>query len=59
MTSIYELSTYYDYDYGSISIDALEDIQGGSQIHPDTNARYSRLKIRDRIKQMQNEWKGA
>ena len=37
----------------------IKDIQDGSQIHPEINARYDRLKIRDRIKQTQIERKWA
>ena len=40
-------------------MNALKDICGGSQIHPELNARYARLKIRDHIKQAKNKWKGA
>ena len=29
------------------------------QINPDINERGSRFKIRDHIKQTQNEWKGS
>ena len=34
-------------------MDALEDILGENYVHPNINARYSRLKIRERIKQSQ------
>ena len=37
---------------GYISTNDLEYIRDGIQIRPDINARYSRLKIRDRIRQM-------
>ena len=37
----------------------LEDIHGGSQNHPDVNRREARYKIRDRIRKIQLEWKGA
>ena len=59
MASIDESSTDIDSDDKSISTNALDDIQYGSQIHPDINTRYSILKIRDSIKQMKNEWKGV
>ena len=39
-------------------MNALKDVQGRSQIHQEINARYDRLKINDRIKQTQSEWKG-
>ena len=48
-----------DSDNGYISTNYLKDIQDGSQIHPGINARYVRLKIRDRIKKTQSEWKVA
>ena len=51
LASIDYSSTDNDYDDGSISTNYLEDIRGGSQIHPELNTRYSRLKIRDCIKQ--------
>ena len=38
-------------------MDALEDILGENYVHPNINARYSRLKIRERIKQSQGLWK--
>ena len=50
----YKDNNYYD---GSIIKNALEDIHGGIQIHPELNAREARFKIRDLIKQPQNEWK--
>ena len=59
MDSIDESYTDNDSYYGSIITNALEDIQGGIQIHPELNPRDARFKIRDRIKQTQNEWKGA
>ena len=37
----------------------LEDICDGSQYHPKMNRREAHYKIRDRIKQIQSEWKGA
>ena len=54
---MHESYTDDDSDEGSISKDALEDIQDGNYIHTDINAIYARLKIRDRIKQAQSEWK--
>ena len=59
MASIDEAYTGDDADDGSISMHALGDIWYGNQIHPEINARDSRLKIRDRIKQTQIEWKGS
>ena len=41
-----------------ISTEMLEEICDGSQSHPDVNSRDARYKIRDRIKQIQSEWKG-
>ena len=38
---------------------ALEDIWYGNYVHTNINARDSRLKIYDRIKQAQSEWKEA
>ena len=49
-TSIDESYTNDDSDDGSISTNYLKDISDGIQIHPKINARYSRLKICDRIK---------
>ena len=51
MDSIDGLSTNNDSDDESISMNALEEIWYGSQIHPEINARYARFKIRDRIRQ--------
>ena len=59
MVSIDESSKDDEYDDVSISTNDLEDIQYGIQIHSDINARDSILKIRDRIKQIQSEWKGV
>ena len=59
MSSIDELSTDDDTDDGYISKNVPKDILDGSKIHPDNNERDARLKISDRIKQTQNEWKGA
>ena len=40
-------------DYRYISMNALEDIRDGNYVHPDINARYSRLKIFKRIRRAQ------
>ena len=53
---MYTMSSGYGYD---ASTDMLEDICDGSQSHPIVNRRESRYKIRDCIKQIQEEWKGA
>ena len=58
MNSIDELYTDNYSDDGSISKNCLGYIWYGSQIHPDINAGDTILKIRDLIKQTQNEWKG-
>ena len=50
LSTIDELSTEDESEYGSISTNVFEDIQYESQIHPDINARDARLKVRDRIK---------
>ena len=42
-----------------ISMETLEDIRDGSQTHPNVNSREARYKIRDRIRQIQLEWKGS
>ena len=44
---------------GYISINSLKDIWDGSQLHLELNAINNRLKIRDHIKLMKNEWKVA
>ena len=49
-SSIYELSTDYNSDEGSISTNPLKDIWDGRKIHPEINTRYARFNIRDRIK---------
>ena len=51
MASIDESSTYDDSYKGSISTNIIEDIQDGSQIHPDLNAKYAILKMLDCTKQ--------
>ena len=55
LVSIYQLSIDNDSDDRSISANNLGGIQARSQIHPNINARYARFKIRDRIRQTQNE----
>ena len=42
LASIYESSTYDDFDYGSISTNAIEDIWDGNYVHPEINARDAR-----------------
>ena len=59
MASIDESSTDDDSNNVSVCTDAVENIQYGKHVHPDINARYSRLKTRDRIMQLKNEWKGS
>ena len=39
-------------------MNALEDIWDGNYVYPDINARYDRLKTRDRIKKAQSEQEG-
>ena len=51
-----ESSTENDSDEVYISINMLEDIWDGSQIHQEINSRYDRLIIHERIKKTQNEW---
>ena len=46
-------------DHDIISTDMLEDIRGRSQSHPNINKREARYNIRDRIRQIQSEWKEA
>ena len=57
--SIDESSIEYDSDDGSISTNAIEDIQDGKYTHTDTNERDYILKISDRIRISQGERKGA
>ena len=59
LASIDGLSTDNESYDGSISIQYLEDIRDRSQIYPDIKGKYSGLKICDRIRQTQHEWKGA
>ena len=46
-------------DHDLISTEMLEDILDWSQTHPNVNIREARYKIRDRIRQGQQELKGA
>ena len=50
--SIDELSTDDESEDRSMSTNALKDNRYVSQIHPDINARYARLKICERIRKM-------
>ena len=59
LASIDETSTDNKSDYGSISTGALEDILDGNYVNPNITARDTILKICDRIRQAQREWKGA
>ena len=47
------------FDDNLISMETLHDICDGNQTHPNIDKREARLKIRDRIKQRQSEWKEA
>ena len=47
-----------NYDDESINTNSLEDIQNLNHVHPNINARDSILRIPDRIRQAQSEWKG-
>ena len=58
MASIYELSIHNNSNDRSISTNDLEEIWYGSQIHPYIYSIDARFKIRDHIRQRQNEWKG-
>ena len=42
-----------------MSKETLENILDGSQYHSSVNRRVAHYKIRDRMKQIQLEWKGA
>ena len=46
-------------DNDLISTDMLENIRDRNQSHPNVNRREARYKIRDCIKQIKSEWKGA
>ena len=54
LASIDELSKDDGSDDGSISMNTLGEIWGGNYVHPDINTRDARLKIRDRIMQVQS-----
>ena len=58
MTSIYESSTDDDSDDGSITTKSLKDIWDGNYVYPDIITMDDILKMRDRIRQKQSEWKG-
>ena len=45
-------------EHDIIPTEMLEDILDRSQTHPNVNRRESHCKIRDRIRQIQSEWKG-
>ena len=59
MDFIYESSTDDDSDCGSIRTNALVNIRDGSQMHTKLNTKDARSKVRDRIRQTENEWKEA
>ena len=46
-------------DRDLISMEMLENIRDVVQSHPNVNQRESFYKIRDRIRKIQSEWKGA
>ena len=52
--------SYIEYDSydGYISTNSIEEIWDGNYVHPDINARDARLKISNRIRKTQREWKG-
>ena len=56
---MYAMDSGDDSDYDPIFTEMLEEICDGSQSHPNVNRREARYKIRDRIKQIQLEYKGA
>ena len=56
LDSIDESSTEDESDDGYISMNALKYIWYGSQIHPDINERYARLKIHGHINKKKIEW---
>ena len=58
MASIDESFTDDDSDDRYISTNALDGICHESQIHPELNKIYARLKIHDRIRKTKNERKG-
>ena len=53
------MSSRDESDAESMYMDMLEDICDGIQYHLSINSRESRYTIIDRIKQSQEEWKGA
>ena len=57
MDSINESSADIKSNNKYISVDDIEDIQDVIYVHPNINARDTRLKIRDPIRQAQSEWK--
>ena len=57
LASIDDSYTYNDSDDGYISMNDVEEIQDGSYAYSYINTIDARLKIRDHIKQPQNEWK--
>ena len=59
MSPIDETYIDNDYDDESISTNALEEIQYGNYLHTDINARDTRLKINDHIRQWKSERKGV
>ena len=59
MSSIDEFYIDNEYDNLSIGMNDLEGIPYGSQTQPDIKSGDDRFKIRDLIKQTQNERKGA
>ena len=58
LASIDESSTDDDIDDVYITTNTLEEIQYGNHVHQDINTRDARLKVCDRIKQAQSDWKG-
>ena len=48
-----------DSDHDLISTEMLEDIHDRSQTHPKVNRKEARYKTRNRIRQSQQQWKGA
>ena len=59
MASIDESSTENDSNEVSISKNTSEGIRYGNHVHSDINTRYTILKIRDRIRQVKSERRGA
>ena len=57
LASINESSTDNDSDNVSLITNTCENICYGNYVHPDINARDARLKVRERIRQAQSEWK--